>query len=360
MAQPPRQTDGDGGANFVRQIVSDPKNVPDVMLLTGYLGASSEEGHERLYLSPDLSSYVEIPTTAILNRAPLPVEQDANGGVTLWVKKDAKLQYKLAPAAQALANYFAGAIQAGAQGAAGAGFGPAGIPQPTPTAIPTYVCTHFTPCIPTRFQPQCPYPSEICTHVGACDTQRPGVCPLPQAAGAAGAGPQGRSFVDCSIICPTRIGPCLSHHHTCAPCASVQCTIACPTHFVSCNPACNITRFEPACNVTRFETCNPACFVTRAEVSCVIACNVTNAVFCPIASGPACPQVSFGCPQASLGCGGFPGQPGFGGQVAEALALRGNSLGCATVLGCPFPPPTTHCTAAIGCHYPGTGLLCQW
>ena len=40
------------------------------MLLTGYLGASSEEGHERLYLSPDLSNYVEIPEAAILHRAP--------------------------------------------------------------------------------------------------------------------------------------------------------------------------------------------------------------------------------------------------------------------------------------------------
>ena len=108
MAQAPQTPGGD--ANFIRQIVSDPKNVPDVTLLTGYLGASSEEGHERLYLSPDLSNYVEIPKAAILHQAPLPAEQDAHGGVTLWVKKDAALQYKMAPAAQALANYFAGAI----------------------------------------------------------------------------------------------------------------------------------------------------------------------------------------------------------------------------------------------------------
>ena len=110
MAQAPRQTGGEGAADFIRHIVPDPKNVPDVILLTGYLGASSEEAHERLYLSPDLTNYVEIPNTAILHQAPLPKEQDAHGGVTLWVKKDAALQYKMAPAAQALANYFAGAI----------------------------------------------------------------------------------------------------------------------------------------------------------------------------------------------------------------------------------------------------------
>jgi hypothetical protein len=48
MAQAPNQPAG-GGADFVRQIVTDPKNVPDVMRLYGYPGGSSEEGHERLY-----------------------------------------------------------------------------------------------------------------------------------------------------------------------------------------------------------------------------------------------------------------------------------------------------------------------
>ena len=108
MAQAPKQA-ADRAA-FVREIVSDPKAVPDVMLLYGYLGASSEEGHERLYLSPDLTNYVEVPTSAVLHQMPAPKEQDPHGGVTLWVKKDAALVYKMAPAAEALAHYFAGAI----------------------------------------------------------------------------------------------------------------------------------------------------------------------------------------------------------------------------------------------------------
>jgi hypothetical protein len=131
MAQAPQSPGGND--NFIRRIVTDPKNVPDVMLLTGYLGASSEEAHERLYLSSDLSNYVEIPKDAILHQAPLPKEQDAHGGVTLWVRKDAALQYKMAPAAQALANYFAGAIQAGAQGVAPAA-------QPMPATLGGPVC----------------------------------------------------------------------------------------------------------------------------------------------------------------------------------------------------------------------------
>ena len=346
MAQAPRETGNGGSAEFVRNVVSDPKNVPDVMLLTGYAGASSEEGHERLYLSPDLSSYVEIPRTAILHQAALPKEQDAHGGVTVWVKKDAALQYKMAPAAQAMANYFAGAIRPARR--AGWRQRASRVASPTPTAIPT----HFTPCIPTRFQPQCPYPTEICTHVGACPTRHPGYCPLPEAAaGAANAaraggaapdfigasyqpgcwwsynacpslwGPCGGHHVTAPCTeavmaaapqaalgahalrpdshrllarpCPTRIGPCLSHHFTCAPCITqhpLQCSIACPT---------------------------------RLEYSCNIACQITNAVDCPVASGFACPQVSLGCPEQSLACGGgFPGQQGVGAPVAQMRAFN--------------------------------------
>src|SRR4029453_9969983 len=115
MAQP-RKRSGNDDAQFVRDIVSDPKNVPDVMLLYGYLGASSEEGHERLYLTPDLAHYVEVPKSAILHRMPAPKEQDPHGGVTLWVNKGAALIYKMSPAGQALAHYFAGGIQAAAAG----------------------------------------------------------------------------------------------------------------------------------------------------------------------------------------------------------------------------------------------------
>ncbi|HVB68853.1 MAG TPA: hypothetical protein VNE67_13465, partial [Acetobacteraceae bacterium] len=63
---------GAEGARFIHDIVKDPAHVPDVMRLCGYVGASSEAHHERLYLTPDLSSYVEIPTDAILHRMAMP------------------------------------------------------------------------------------------------------------------------------------------------------------------------------------------------------------------------------------------------------------------------------------------------
>jgi hypothetical protein len=185
IAQALQHPGGDGAANFIRQIVSDPKNVPDVALLTGYLGASSEEGHERLYLSPDLTNYVEIPKDAILHQAPLPIEQDARGGVTLWVRKDVALQYKMAPAAQALANYFAGAIQAGAQAAARA-------PRATPPQT-IQDCT-LAPAL-------CPVTviGPACTYANTWD-------------------------IDCSIVCPTH-----PPRATCVP----NCTHARPCLFTA-------------------------------------------------------------------------------------------------------------------------------
>jgi hypothetical protein len=38
--------------DFISKIVKDPAQPPDVLLLTGYLGASSEPGYTRLYFDP--------------------------------------------------------------------------------------------------------------------------------------------------------------------------------------------------------------------------------------------------------------------------------------------------------------------
>ena len=160
MARAPKKPESGSGADFVSSIVTDPKSVPDVMRLYGYLGASSEEGHERLYLNPDLTNYVEVPTQAILHRMTVPAEQDPYSAVCLWVKKDAALIYKMTPAAQALAHYFAGAIQAGTPGAAVAAVAGAA-PQ-----------TVFCPTPPVTVP--CQWPSLIWCQTPACTIAGPG------------------------------------------------------------------------------------------------------------------------------------------------------------------------------------------
>lgn len=52
----------------------------------GYRGASSVEGHTRLYASPDLSSWWEIPEDAVLHREAIP--GDPLGAEILWIRRD--------------------------------------------------------------------------------------------------------------------------------------------------------------------------------------------------------------------------------------------------------------------------------
>ena len=52
-----------------------PTNPPNTVMLSGYVGASSEDGHTRLYFDMELSSYVDIPNDAILHREPLEARQ---------------------------------------------------------------------------------------------------------------------------------------------------------------------------------------------------------------------------------------------------------------------------------------------
>src|SRR2546426_490216 len=82
---------GESRATFVSKLVSDPKQPPDTLLLTGFLGASSDEGHTRLYFDAQLADYVEIPNEAILYQQELSHDQSQLGGSYVWVKRDATL-----------------------------------------------------------------------------------------------------------------------------------------------------------------------------------------------------------------------------------------------------------------------------
>jgi hypothetical protein len=365
MAHAPQHPGGNDAANFIRQIVGDPKNVPDVTLLTGYLGASSEEGHERLYLSTDLANYVEIPKAAILHQAPLPKEQDPHGGVTLWVKKDAALQYKMAPAAQALANYFAGAIQAGAQGAAPAA-------RPIPATLGGPVCGVTLPNI-------CQVVSAACTF-DTCGFDCSVVCPTQQVTCPAGCG------VDSFVLCPTHRLPCPTHppQATClpncthatpclltqpSPCAGASCGIACtvvgpacgsrfhtcapcvtqnrtPCPAVSCGIDCTVV--GPACQSIHVGTCFLQCNPTRFAPQCPFPTEVTCAPVCAASPAPACGPVTLGGCSVACFPGGQPGQPGpvaqaaapqaaFGGQANATMVFCGSQF----IIFCPGVPLAT-------------------
>jgi hypothetical protein len=76
---------------FVSKLVPDPANPPNVIRMTGYRGASSQEGSIRLYVNPELSVYWDIPEGDVLFEQPVPHDADPLGAVTLWVKRDSKM-----------------------------------------------------------------------------------------------------------------------------------------------------------------------------------------------------------------------------------------------------------------------------
>src|SRR5262249_21394014 len=79
-------------ASFISELVTDPSDVPDVQRISGYLGASSEEGYTRVYLTPDLNYSVDIKNDDILLEQPVPHTTDPLGAVNLWIKRNADIK----------------------------------------------------------------------------------------------------------------------------------------------------------------------------------------------------------------------------------------------------------------------------
>lgn len=349
--------------SFIASIISDPKTVPDVQLLYGYIGASSEENSERLYLSLDLSNYVEIPNAAILHRAPATTQQDPYGGVTVWVKKDAALSYKMAPAAQALAHYFAGAIQAGARPVTP---GPVAMdaaarPLPLSPVCHTQVCTvpEAGACgLATRVgclsvPPQVCWPGRI-TAVPGCETTAMAPCgttfggecglTLPDQVGVA-AQPYVANNAYRTATCTQPAGGC--HHGPYPMAATYGC--AAPTVAGYCGGA-QVAGGAEAAAIQVIPTRNqPACAYPTEICTVTPGCRHLSAQ---------CPNTgNYPCQQSVVGyCGGAPMEAMAAAQPAAAPRVGYATGGCGYTAngftGCPpqlIPTQHQFCTTA-----------CQW
>src|SRR5713226_3539758 len=180
--------------NFVAKLVPDPANPPDVIRLTGYPGASSQEGHIRLYANPELTTYWDIPEADVLYEKPVSPTVDALGAVTLWIKRDSAIVSHAGKQGgdQAMYTYtFFDPTQGAAPQAAGAAFGGGGTGFPTfPTVFSVTPQCHsvFQYCPPpSPFYPYCiPSPPHfLCTipsppHFGCTIPSPPHtVCTIP-------------------------------------------------------------------------------------------------------------------------------------------------------------------------------------
>jgi hypothetical protein len=151
------QTAGDQGGDqggssleqhpLVEALVPDPsQGPPNATVLRGFLGKSTTEGVWRLYPTPALDEFVEIPEADILHSQQLPDDQ----GTVVWVPKGLQLQYIRTQARQIQADMLSGALATAHLAGTGPSAGGVVGPQPTPP-IP----------IPTSAQWACPTPSAL-------------------------------------------------------------------------------------------------------------------------------------------------------------------------------------------------------
>lgn len=77
---------------FVDVLGKDPANIPDMILLNGFLGASTQAEHVRLYLNAVLNEYLEIPLSAILHQEKIPAGPgQALAAHYVWLRADTAL-----------------------------------------------------------------------------------------------------------------------------------------------------------------------------------------------------------------------------------------------------------------------------
>ena len=175
---------------FISKVVADPAKPPDTILLTGFQGPSSEEGHTRIYQDATLQSYVDVPDDAIVHTEALPKEQSPLGGSYIWLKKDAEVLHGNVGTSRTKAKFLEGPIQAIGQfsfGGAAAPLPPSPVPAGCPVSIPQAICPSvpaFCPSIPAPCPSHpvgCPSVVAPCpTHpLTACPTPCPAACPRP-------------------------------------------------------------------------------------------------------------------------------------------------------------------------------------
>jgi len=148
---------------FIKNLVPDPSLPPDVMLLSGFSGRSSRPGHWRLYLTPEVTSFIDIPEADIVHSQPLDKNQNPLGGTLVWVRRGADLKTTSTASRESQADFLRGTI-AGSIATGGIGLGLEAMALPT-----TFTVTQCATCPTTNGGNTC-FPA-TCTLTTTCYTQ---------------------------------------------------------------------------------------------------------------------------------------------------------------------------------------------
>ncbi len=307
-----------GAADFIAKIVKDPKNPPETLMLSGFIGASSEENHSRLYFDAGLGSYVEIPNDAILHTEP--AGDEGLGASYVWIKRDAVLIHGPAGSQRPKGTFLEGAIMQQHLGAAAAGAGAqlaaGGNPRSDFVACQSWICP------PT---PNCPRSDFVACNSWICPPTPHAHCPpsLPLLC----------MTVHCTVPpqcphlsvpphCPT-VAPICPPHTAPPPCPLLSAPPNCPTVGGCQSIACQSAACQPgggqqavgleaaAAPVSAICVTAIACNVTMPQICGIVPPSlagpclthqphcVTNFIPCPT---PQCPTHWHPCPTHQIHC----------------------------------------------------------
>lgn len=160
--------------DLVRELIPDPKAVPNVKMFVGLLGASAKQGYWRLYFSTELKDFLEVRRDDILLSRSLKSGENPLGGTAIWVRAEADLQINRRASQDKEAEFLTGDITARfLQGASASGFSMGGLQiggggiksiPPVESCVPAL-------CLPPPPPPDPPGTTAVCTLATSCRTE---------------------------------------------------------------------------------------------------------------------------------------------------------------------------------------------
>jgi hypothetical protein len=138
---------------LIERLVPDPSQIPDLIVLAGFLGRSNRDGYWRLYFTPELNDYIEFSEQDVRHTVAIPPELSPMGGTQVWLRRDADVRRTSTVSRQTQAEFLQGDIIADYQSRA------AGIPgRSSIERLPdfggwrrSWFCGSLRACRPTLF-----------------------------------------------------------------------------------------------------------------------------------------------------------------------------------------------------------------
>ena len=222
---------------WIKAVRPDPKETSDQMVvLEGYIGQSSVDGHIRVYTDETLGNFIEIPESDIVYH--IEIKDSTLGGSRLWVNADTIYTYgdpkeKRRPKATFLSGDLNPEAHSPYMHITGSGKGPCWTDKcPDAKIHPSQACQPYSKYADkdcTRSHGQCTAPI-LCHHTYACNDIRPNAMPNASVA----------------TVCLSQPNHCFSLGW-CNPSSPVVCR----THWVSCpGGVCLLPTRYPICHST--------------------------------------------------------------------------------------------------------------